>query len=125
MKTLIALLLMALPAIADVTKADIKKLVDAKVSDSVITAYVRTNAPVRMTPDDLVSLKNAGASDTVLTVLASNMRTNPSPVRTEVVYVYQPTYYRYGWYYYPVRRYYRPVTIYRPVVRTVRCGGHR
>lgn len=99
MKTAIALLLMTLPAMADVTKTDIKKLNDAKVSDQVVLAYIRTHAPVRMNIDDLASLKKQGVSDAVLVVLASNMKVAPI-YRT--VYVYRPVYH--SWYYYPVRR---------------------
>lgn len=132
MKTLIALLLMALPAMADVTKNDVKKLLDAKVSDSVIVEYVKANAPVRMTADDLASLKNAGASDNVLTVLAQYTSVPSTP--TETVYIYRPYYngwYWSGWcwhyYYRPV--YYRPVVVVRrPVVvrpAPVRSHNHR
>lgn len=131
MKTLIVLLLMAVPAMADVTKNDVKKLLDAKVSDSVIVEYVKTNAPVRMTADDLASLKNAGATDNVLTVLARYMSTPAAPVET--VYIYRPYYNGWYWSGWCWHYYYRPV-YYRPVVRRtvvvrpvapVRRGGHR
>jgi hypothetical protein len=135
MKILLALSVLclgALPAMADVTKADVKKLLDAKVSDAVIVEYVKTNAPVHMTADDLASLKSAGATDNVLTVLAQYMSVPSAP--TETVYVYRPYYngwYWSGWcwhyYYRPV--YYRPVVVRRPiVVRPVQVrsrGGHR
>jgi hypothetical protein len=131
MKTLIALLLMAIPALADVTKYDVKKLLDAGISENVITEYIKTNAPVRMTADDLASLKTAGASDKVLTVLAQYM-SSEAP-RTETIYVYR-TYYNgwywggWCWYYRPYYyRVYRPVVVIRPVVRPApaRRGGHR
>jgi hypothetical protein len=135
MKILVALILSclsALPAMADVTKADVKKLMDAKVSDAVIVEYVKTNAPVRMTAGDLASLKNAGVSDDVLAVLAQYMGVPSAP--TETVYIYRPYYnswYWSGWcwhyYYRPV--YYRPLVVRRPVVvrpAPVRPhGGHR
>lgn len=135
MKILIAAILSclgALPTMADVTKADVKKLMDAKVSDAVIIEYVKTNAPVRMGADDLASLKNAGATDNVLATLAQYMGTPSAP--TETVYIYRPYYngwYWSGWcwhyYYRPV--YYRPVVVRRPVVvhpAPVRPhGGHK
>ena len=99
--------LSALPAMADVTKADIKKLLDAKVSDKVITQYVKTNAPVRMTASDLASLKTSGASDNVLTILAQYMRNEPV---VRYVYVY-PAYYWYPRYHYVYIR--RPIVVRR------------
>jgi hypothetical protein len=68
-----ALAVLPLAAAADVSKEDLRKLVAAGLSDEVITAYVRANAPVaKLTPDDLADLKQAGASDKVLTLAASN-----------------------------------------------------
>jgi hypothetical protein len=112
----------AIPAMADVTKADIQKLLAAKVSDSVIVEYVKTNAPVRMTASDLVSLKNAGATDNVLTALAQYMSTAAPTPQVETVYVYNTYSYSgwYGWYgwYSPGYRCYHPY-YYRPVYRPV------
>jgi hypothetical protein len=118
---LVMICLGALPAMADVTKTDVKKLLDAGISDNVIVEYVKANAPVRMTASELISLKSSGATDNVLTVLAQYMSTAapaPTQVTTETVYVYEPYYHTWywggywGWY---PRYYYRPV--YRPVYR--------
>ena len=132
MKILIALLLTlcsAIPAMADVTKEDVRKLVSAGISDNVIVQYVRTNGPVRMTVDDLAELKKLGASDTVLSALVSgrqDQRPEPQPVQTTTVvvqespvvyYWYWGPYYYGGYYcrpYYYRPYYYRPV--YRPTV---------
>jgi hypothetical protein len=102
----------ALPAMADVSKADIKKLIDAKMSDTVIVSYIKTNAPVRMTPTDLVLLKSAGATEAVLTALVQYMTPQnevvpEQPVATTTLYVdpyygygYPYTYWGWGWPYY-------------------------
>ncbi len=105
-KTALALLILgALPlaAAADVTKEDIKKLAAAGISDDVIITYVKANGPVqKLTPDDLIELKQAGVSEKVLGVLAAGAAPAPvaPPARTEVrtevierpVYVPQTTY---------------------------------
>ncbi len=126
-----------LAAAADVSKEDIRKLAAAGISDNVILAYIRTHGPVqRLTADDLVELKQAGASDRVLEAAAGGP---PAPVetRTEVaerrVYVPSSTYvvptstvyYSTGWYdpywscwpsyyYYPRTCWTYPRTVYYP-----------
>ena len=88
--TLAFLAVLPLAAAAQVSKEDIKKLVAAGVSEDVVLTYVRANGPApRMSADDLIELKQAGAGDRVLSALAGG---SPSPapvpvpaVRTEVV----------------------------------------
>ena len=81
---------LALPAAAEVTKADLKKLAAAGISDDVVLAFVRANQPVgRFNADDLVELKQAGLGDRVLAVLAGE----PAPVVERRVVVPQETYY--------------------------------
>jgi hypothetical protein len=106
MKTMIATFgfLAALPlaAAAQVTKEDIKKLVAAGVSEDVVLTYVRANGPApKLSADDIVELKQAGAGEKVLAALAAGTTSAPAPApRTEVVervvekpvYVPQTTY---------------------------------
>lgn len=138
MRTLIAALLMlcsALPAMADVTKEDVRKLVNAGISDKVIVQFVQTNGPVRMSVDDLTDLKKIGASEAVLGALVAGIKTPRPETQTTVVvepapvvYYYYGPYYYYRPYYYGRYYYYRPAcrpvvvvrpTVVRPVVRTV------
>lgn len=101
---------------ADVGKEEIKKLVAAGVSDDVILAYIRAHGPVaRLSADDVVELKQAGASERVLGALV-NPSAAPSPAPTperpvervveRPVYVPQTTY------------------VYVPSYSTVWCGTH-
>lgn len=86
--------LAALPlaAAAQVTKEDIKKLVAAGVSDDVVLTYVRANGPApRMTADDLIELKQAGAGEKTLASLASG-GSNPSTPAPRVEVVEKPVY---------------------------------
>jgi len=74
-----------LAATADVTKEDIKKLVAAGISDDVIMSYIRTNGPVaKLSADDVVELKQAGASEKVLAAAMGAPAAAPAP-RAETV----------------------------------------
>ena len=74
------LTLVALPALADVTKEDLRKLAVAGVSDEVILTYVRTNGPVaKLSPEDLIDLKQAGASEWLLASVLAVPAASPSP----------------------------------------------
>ncbi len=88
-----------LAASADITKEDIKKLMGAGISDEVIVTFIRSHGPVsRLSPDDLVELKQAGASEKVLgAVVAAPAQKvvaerNVAVPQTTVVYE-TPTYY--------------------------------
>jgi hypothetical protein len=62
----------------DLTKEDVKKLMDAKVSESTILAYIQTHGPVApLSSNDLVELKEAGASQALLNALVKS--STPSP----------------------------------------------
>lgn len=105
-RTIQAVLLLLLPSwvLADVTKEDIRKLVENKIGDEVILAFLRANAPVRtLSSDDLIELKKLGASDKVLEAMLPKIpaktastepakpevKPQPAPVR-ETVYVQSP-----------------------------------
>ena len=90
--------LAALPlaAAAQVTKEDIKKLVAAGVSEDVVLTYIRANGPApRMSADDIIELKQAGAGEKVLASLAGAPAVRPQVVERVVekpVYIPQSTY---------------------------------
>ena len=126
MKTLtIALAFLAglpLAASAQVTKEDIKKLTGAGISDDVILSYVKANGGVaRLSADDMVELKQSGASEKLLSSILSvapsaEPRTAPAaapapaPANTYVYnttpYYYTPSSAYYSDYYYPSSYYY-------------------
>jgi len=91
------LALLATPVLADVTKEDVKALLQAGASEGVIVRYVNDHRPVRyLSSNDLVELKLAGASDGLLAFLIG-------PSVTDSLYP-EPPYrtYSYGLYgYYP------------------------
>ncbi|MHC4607654.1 MAG: hypothetical protein ACYTAF_12130 [Planctomycetota bacterium] len=117
---LVLVLLAALPlaASADVSKDDIRKLVKNGISDSVIVAYIRANRPVRhLSSDDVIELKNMGASDAVLEALldgaskkaapAPAVQPQPAPrVVEKPVYVQTPVYVQRPMYHYVTTDYY-------------------
>ena len=79
--TLALLAGLPLAASAQVTKEDIKKLTSAGISDDVILSYVKANGGVaKLSAEDLVELKQAGASEKLLTtVLAVPAESRPAP----------------------------------------------
>src|SRR3954471_24180495 len=77
-------LLAALPLAlsAQVSKEDLKKLAAAGISDEVILSYVRANGPVaKLSAEDVIELKQAGASEKVLSVALGNAPA-PAPAYT-------------------------------------------
>lgn len=90
-----------LAAAADITKEDIKKLIGAGISDEVIVTFIRSHGPVsKLSPDDLIELKQAGASEKVLGAVAGGasapaqkvvVQRNVAVPQTTVVYD-TPTY---------------------------------
>jgi hypothetical protein len=96
------LALVALPALADVTKEELRKLARAGVSDDVILSYVRANGPVaKLSPEDLIDLKQDGASEKLLASVLAVPAASPGPtapqepgrtVSGQPVYVPAPTY---------------------------------
>lgn len=57
-------------AAAQVTQEEVRRFVEARLPDDVIVAFIRFHgAPARVSADDLVGLRSAGASDRVLAAL--------------------------------------------------------
>jgi hypothetical protein len=93
--------------------ADIQSLVQAHVSDSVIIAQIQNSSTrYQLTADQIITLKNAGASDPVLNALLNTAnKPTPQPRTTVVTESYPsvyvdpwPYYWWWGWgpyYYYP------------------------
>ena len=70
LRTFAVLAFLSSAALADVGKEELKKLVQAGLSDELILNYVRYKAPLaRISADDLLELKKAGLSDSLLTRL--------------------------------------------------------
>lgn len=96
MKTILAVIALflcsAIPAMADVSKEDVKKLLNAGVGDGVILEFIKSKAPVRMTASDLVDLKKLGASDKVLAALAHEIKDKKVAVQeTITIFATQPS----------------------------------
>jgi hypothetical protein len=113
---------------AQVTKEDIKKLTAAGISDDVILSYVKANGGLaRLSAEDVVELKQAGASEKLLTSILSSPSSpdqktvqkpaQPAPATTTYVdstpYYYTPSTGYYSDYYYP-STYYYPYYSYYP-----------
>ena len=101
----------ALPVFADVSKDDILKLLAAHASEETVIGFVRANAPVRMlSTQDILDLRNAGASEKVISALSSVPLTSGEstiPMPEQAIpagpdYVLEsPEYYPYYYEYYP------------------------
>lgn len=92
------------------TKADLERLAAAGISDGVVMELLDRRGAVKLSPDDVVALKKAGASDAVVQKALSSERREPEGVPVaEPVYCYHyycwPAYwYWWGyprWYWYP------------------------
>ena len=125
--TVLALAFLAglpLAASAQVTKEDIKKLTAAGISDEVILSYVKANGGVgRLSAEDVVELKQAGASEKLLTSVLSNSspkEQRPAPAEPRGVTAPATTTYvdSTPYYYTPTTAYYSdsyyPSTYYAP-----------
>jgi len=107
--TAIFLILTTSSLLADVTKEDVRRLLDAHVSDATLISYIKKHGPVEpLTINDLTDLKKAGASDDVLQALLDGSRTSEAVVPEYGSDAAPATYY-----YYP---YYVPYTIYPSVL---------
>src|SRR5437870_10523845 len=104
--TALFLLVASLQLLADVTKEEVRRLLDAHVSDPTIIAYVQKNGPMQpLSIEDVTELKKAGASDDVMRALLDASRPSeaviPSPnsadgYSSESTVVYDsPGYYSY------------------------------
>ncbi len=121
-----ALVLLATPLtlLAQVSKEEVRRLLDAHVSEQTIVSYVQRNGPMEaLSVEDLSDLKSAGASDSLLQALiqaqtASSYNRTPStdstPYTTEsstVIYD-SPQYYYYSSPAYPTYAYSYPAPYY-------------
>src|ERR1019366_1994656 len=69
--------------------AQIQSMVKAHVSDSVIVNQIQNSSSrYTLTADQIIALKNAGASDTVLNALITSV--NKPPVETSTTADYDP-----------------------------------
>lgn len=86
----------AAASVPDVTKAEVKKLLDAKVSESTIREFIRVHGPmVPLSSEDLVELKKAGASADLLQALVDSS-TSRANRYDSVPYLNYPYYYSYS-----------------------------
>lgn len=75
--SLVGFLAFPLVAGASVSKEDVRKLVENRISDELIIAFIRANGPVSaLSSADLVELKKLGASDSVVLAL---LNAGPAP----------------------------------------------
>ena len=88
----------AYPAAPPLAREEVEKMAAAGVSDPVMMELIEQRGAKALSADDIVALKNAGASDAVIGKMQATERKEP-----EVVYVEGPAYYRsyYGPYWYP------------------------
>jgi hypothetical protein len=118
MTTLLALLAAALSLI--VTKDEVRKLLDAGISDQTIIEYIRNNGPSEpLSVDEVTELKEAGASDAVLKAMLDASRTSdavtPSHPSRDSYTDTPRSYYSYNYYHpYPYSYYYGPSYYYAP-----------
>jgi hypothetical protein len=125
--TLTFLASLPLALAAQVSKEDIRKLCSAGISDEVILSYVKANGPVsKLSAEDVIELKQAGASEKLLSVILGAPAAAPAPerlpektvlTRQAATYVYDstPYYYTpssYSYDYYPTSYYYPSYSYY-------------
>lgn len=89
-------------------RADLERLAAAGISDGVVTELLDRRGAAKLSADDVVALKKAGASDAVVQKALSSERQEPEPVA-----VAEPVHYYYyscwpscwwgppRWYWYP------------------------
>jgi len=125
--TLTFLAALPLALAAQVSKEDIRKLCSAGISDEVILSYVKANGPVaKLSAEDVIELKQAGASEKLLSVILGAPQAAPAQERvvekqvmprpaTTYVYDSTPYYYTpssYSYDYYPTSYYYPTYSYY-------------
>lgn len=87
-------------SVPDVTKAEVKKLLEAKVSESTIREFVRVHGPMDpLSSDDLVELKAAGAGTELLQALVLSSASAAQYGRVPYRDYTSPYYYTYSPYY--------------------------
>lgn len=112
---------------AQVSKEDLKKLCAAGISDEVILSYVKANGPVaKLSAEDVIELKQAGASEKLLSTVLAAPAAAPATERVvektvvtrpaTTTYVYDTPYYytpsAYSYDYYPTSYYYPTYSYY-------------
>ena len=81
------------------TKTDLERLAAAGVSDTVTVELLERRGAVKLSPDDVVAVKKAGASDAaVQKALTSERQEPPLAMAEEPVYYYHHYYPYYWWY---------------------------
>lgn len=81
------------------TRAEVEKLIKAGISDAVIVEKAKKTGVVKLSADDIVALKQAGASDDLIKELIANERraTAEQQVYTVPSTTAYYTYYDYWW----------------------------
>jgi hypothetical protein len=83
--SLLLLLCLGRPGLADVTKQDVKKLLAAGLSDPVVVKFVEQNGPMeKLSPEDVAELKAAGASDSLIQALLEATTAKARPTYRDV-----------------------------------------
>jgi len=120
MLSFISAALLALLLSTGVTKEDVRRLLNAGVSERTIVEFIHRNAPAEsLSVEEVMELKAAGATDAILTAMLEASRTTeavtPSPSYSyggsSDSYSYPSTTYSYSYpqyYSYPYANYYYP-----------------
>jgi hypothetical protein len=119
--TILLLILTSGTLLADVSKEELRRLLDARVPDAAIVAYIRKHGPVEpLSIEDITELKSAGASDDVMQALIEGSRSADALTRpSESPEPYDDSG---SYYYYP---YYAPFTLYPSFIYTYRPCRYR
>ncbi len=90
------------PVDPPVSREETERLAGAGVSEPVITELIEKRGAATLTPDDLVALKKAGVSDSLVQKMIASERKETAQVTVDDYYYYAPGYYGYPYYpYYP------------------------
>lgn len=81
------------------TKTDLERLSAAGISDPVIVELIDRRGVVRLSSDDVVAVKKAGATDEIIQKAIASERQEPPPVPMAVPIYYYHYYYPYYWWY--------------------------
>ena len=82
------------------TKADLERLAAAGISEAVVTELLDRRGAVKLSSDDVVALKKAGAADATIQKALASERQEPAIVAdAPPVYYYHYYYPHYHWWY--------------------------
>ena len=111
MKKYVFLLLIFITSLTSIacgiTKEDIIKLTAAGTREEVIITHLRAQADLKLTPEDIEELKEAGVGETVINFILENNGDMTGFYRQPVIYIYRGyDGWKYGetdpyWYFYP------------------------